>query len=174
MEIPHAGSFRHSMDASHLMFNDPLTIWVRVKSRLGSLPDSTPAPEYAISEMLLTSSDMYSLGILIFCVHSKGIAPYRAHGSISGMREHVDVSMQSTGMLLKKRPPGMQHLDAELQSELTHNLCARRMLTFYSINHITPRPSLLTPLPVHRPITKFLLLPDYLDAQLSRSVKFHK
>ncbi|KAF9070376.1 kinase-like domain-containing protein [Rhodocollybia butyracea] len=65
------------------------------------------APEYALDEMLVTSSDMYSLGVIIYVVHCKGSAPYKTHGSLSGLRENAG------------RPvPGMERLEPDLQSLL--------------------------------------------------------
>lgn len=74
------------------------------------------APEYALDEMLVTASDMYSLGCLIYAVHCKGNPPFKTHGSLSGLRENAG------------RPlPGMGTLESDLQCELQ---CIRLFLMF--------------------------------------------
>ncbi|EIN07701.1 kinase-like protein [Punctularia strigosozonata HHB-11173 SS5] len=74
------------------------------------------APEYALDEVLSTDSDMYSLGCLIFAVHSKGSPPYKTHGSLSGLRDTAGSS----------RPiPGIERLDPDLQGLLA-SLITRR------------------------------------------------
>ncbi|KIK63734.1 hypothetical protein GYMLUDRAFT_40801 [Collybiopsis luxurians FD-317 M1] len=65
------------------------------------------APEYALDEMLLTASDMYSLGCVIYAVHCKGSPPFKTHGSLSGLRD-------SAG----KAVPGLERLEPDLQSLL--------------------------------------------------------
>jgi hypothetical protein len=62
------------------------------------------APEYALDEALVTASDMYSLGCLIYAVHCKGNPPFKNHGSLGGLRENAGRS-----------PPGMERLDSDLQ-----------------------------------------------------------
>jgi SCY1-like protein 2 len=71
------------------------------------------APEYALDEMLVTASDMYSLGCLIYAVHCKGNPPFKTRGSLSGLRESAGRS-----------PPGMERWDTDLQgaSDLTFSL----------------------------------------------------
>lgn len=63
------------------------------------------APEYALDEQLVTASDMYSLGCLIYAVHKKGEVPFRNHGSLGGLRENAS-----------KPVPGLERLDPDLQS----------------------------------------------------------
>ncbi|TFL07564.1 kinase-like domain-containing protein [Pterulicium gracile] len=65
------------------------------------------APEYALDEVLLTGSDMYSLGCLIYAVHSKGTPPFRNHGSLGSLREHAGAHI-----------PNMSSWDPDLQSLL--------------------------------------------------------
>ncbi|KAK7043796.1 Protein kinase domain-containing protein ppk32 [Paramarasmius palmivorus] len=65
------------------------------------------APEYALDEVLNTASDMYSLGCVIYTVHSKGTPPFKTHGSLSGLRD-------SAG----KTPAGLERLDPDLQALL--------------------------------------------------------
>ena len=63
------------------------------------------APEFALDEQLVTSSDMYSLGCLVYAVHCRGNAPFKNHDSLGGLREN------STKPL-----PGVERLDTDLQS----------------------------------------------------------
>ncbi|KAF8919611.1 kinase-like domain-containing protein [Mucidula mucida] len=65
------------------------------------------APEYALDELLLTASDMFSLGVLIYAVHCKGNVPFKTHGSLAGLRENAGHAL-----------PGMERLDPDLQSLL--------------------------------------------------------
>jgi hypothetical protein len=88
-------------------FKGPLTIWVRSLSfdlLIIVLICGSAAPEYALDEQLLTASDMYSLGILVYAVHCKGSPPYKTHGSLGGLRESIG-----------KPVPGMERLDRDLQ-----------------------------------------------------------
>ncbi|KAJ7197216.1 kinase-like domain-containing protein [Mycena pura] len=75
------------------------------------------APEYALDEQLVTASDIYSLGCLIYAVHCKGNPPFKNHGSLSGLREHAG------------RPaPNMEALDGDLQA-LLRSLITRQPTT---------------------------------------------
>lgn len=85
------------------------------------------APEYALDEQLLTASDMYSLGCLIYVVHSKGAPPFNTHGSLGGLRENAG-----------KPLPGIGGMDSDLQGLL------RSLIT----RHATARPTPAT-LPSH-------------------------
>lgn len=62
------------------------------------------APEYALDEMLNPASDMYSLGCLMYAVHSKGNPPFKTHGSLGAVREHAG-----------KPIPAMERLDSDLR-----------------------------------------------------------
>ncbi|EEB99415.1 hypothetical protein MPER_00914, partial [Moniliophthora perniciosa FA553] len=62
------------------------------------------APEYALDEVLNTASDMYSLGCIIYAVHSKSSPPFKTHGSLSGLRDNAG-----------KTPAGLERLDKDLQ-----------------------------------------------------------
>lgn len=62
------------------------------------------APEYALDEMLDPASDMYSLGCLMYAVHSKGNPPFKTHGSLGAVREHAG-----------KPIPAMERLDSDLR-----------------------------------------------------------
>jgi SCY1-like protein 2 len=64
------------------------------------------APEYALDELLVTASDMYSLGCLIYTVHCKGNPPFKTHGSLGGLRENAG-----------RPPPNMERLDNDLQGD---------------------------------------------------------
>ncbi|KAI0048222.1 kinase-like protein [Auriscalpium vulgare] len=66
------------------------------------------APEYALDEVLTTSSDMYSLGCLMYAVHLKGEPPFKNFGNLGSIREH-------SGRPLN----GMDRLDRDLQSMLS-------------------------------------------------------
>ncbi|KAJ7168144.1 kinase-like domain-containing protein [Mycena crocata] len=85
------------------------------------------APEYALDEQLVTASDMYSLGCLIYAVHCKGSTPFKNHGSLGGLRENAGRS-----------PPNMEALDGDLQVLL------RSLITRHASNRPTP-----TTLPSH-------------------------
>ncbi|KAF8636534.1 hypothetical protein AX17_003346 [Amanita inopinata Kibby_2008] len=85
------------------------------------------APEYALDEQLATASDMYSLGCLIYVVHSKGSTPFKNHGSFNSLRDNA-----------AKPIPGLDRLDADLQVLL------RSLITRHANNRPTP-----TTLPSH-------------------------
>ncbi|KAJ7349275.1 kinase-like domain-containing protein [Mycena albidolilacea] len=85
------------------------------------------APEYALDEQLVTASDMYSLGCLIYAVHCKGNTPFKNHGSLGGLRENAG-----------KPPPNLESLDSDLQVLL------RSLITRHAANRPTP-----TTLPTH-------------------------
>ncbi|KZT43957.1 kinase-like protein [Sistotremastrum suecicum HHB10207 ss-3] len=78
------------------------------------------APEYAIDEQLDPSSDMYSLGCIIYAVHVRGNPPFKNHGSLQSLRDNAG-----------KPLVGMEKLDPDLQA-LLKSLITR---------HPTPRPS---------------------------------
>ncbi|KAK7440244.1 Protein kinase domain-containing protein ppk32 [Stygiomarasmius scandens] len=79
------------------------------------------APEYALDEILVTASDMYSLGCVIYAVHCKGNPPFKTHGSLGGLRENAG------------RPvPGMDRLDQDLQALL------RSLVTRHHAGRPTP------------------------------------
>ncbi|KAF9532378.1 other/SCY1 protein kinase [Crepidotus variabilis] len=65
------------------------------------------APEYALDEQLVTASDMYSIGCLVYAVHKKGEVPFKNHGSLGGLRENAG-----------KLVPGLERLDPDLQALL--------------------------------------------------------
>ncbi|KAJ3815697.1 other/SCY1 protein kinase [Lentinula aff. lateritia] len=71
------------------------------------------APEYALDEILVTASDMFSLGCVIYAVHCKGNPPFKTHGSLSAVRENA------------ARPiAGMERMEPDLQ-ELLRSLITR-------------------------------------------------
>ncbi|KAI4528376.1 kinase-like protein [Schizophyllum commune Loenen D] len=86
------------------------------------------APEYALDEQLLTASDMYSLGCLLYAVHCKGSPPFKTRGSLSGLRDNAG-----------KPIPGLERLDPDLQSLL------RLLITRHAPER--PTPSSLPTLP---------------------------
>ncbi|KAL1722611.1 kinase-like domain-containing protein [Schizophyllum commune] len=86
------------------------------------------APEYALDEQLLTASDMYSLGCLLYAVHCKGSPPFKTRGSLSGLRDNAG-----------KPIPGLERLDPDLQSLL------RLLITRHASER--PTPSSLPTLP---------------------------
>ncbi|KII88940.1 hypothetical protein PLICRDRAFT_91412 [Plicaturopsis crispa FD-325 SS-3] len=79
------------------------------------------APEYALDEVLVTASDMYSLGCVLYAVHCKGNPPFETHGSLGGLREHAG-----------KSPPDMERLDNDLQ------ILLRSLITRHSNSRPTP------------------------------------
>jgi hypothetical protein len=84
--------------------------WVRAHQAIISihLLIGNIAPEYALDEALVTASDMYCLGCLIYAVHCKGNPPFKSHGSLGGLRENAGRSL-----------PGMERLDSDLQGTFT-------------------------------------------------------
>ncbi|KAG9318237.1 kinase-like domain-containing protein [Chiua virens] len=79
------------------------------------------APEYALDEVLVTASDMYSLGAVIYAVHCKGKPPFQNHGSLGGLRDNAG------------RPvPDIGNLDPDLQDLL------RTLITRGSQSRPTP------------------------------------
>ncbi|KAI5900170.1 kinase-like protein [Schizophyllum commune H4-8] len=86
------------------------------------------APEYALDEQLLTASDMYSLGCLLYAVHCKGSPPFKTRGSLSGLRDNAG-----------KPIPSLERLDPDLQSLL------RLLITRHAAER--PTPSSLPTLP---------------------------
>ncbi|KAL1758265.1 kinase-like domain-containing protein [Schizophyllum commune] len=86
------------------------------------------APEYALDEQLLTASDMYSLGCLLYAVHCKGSPPFQTRGSLSGLRDNAG-----------KPIPRLERLDPDLQSLL------RMLITRHASER--PTPSSLPTLP---------------------------
>ncbi|THV08015.1 other/SCY1 protein kinase [Dendrothele bispora CBS 962.96] len=79
------------------------------------------APEYALDEILVTASDMYSLGCVIYAVHCKGSPPFKTHGSLGGLRENAGRAV-----------PGMDRLDQDLQALL------RSLITRHHAGRPTP------------------------------------
>ncbi|TFY81754.1 hypothetical protein EWM64_g2255 [Hericium alpestre] len=66
------------------------------------------APEYALDEVLNTSSDMYSIGCLLYAVHCKGEPPFKNFGNLGSLREHAGRPLS-----------GVERLDRDLQSLLS-------------------------------------------------------
>ncbi|PPQ66892.1 hypothetical protein CVT26_009832 [Gymnopilus dilepis] len=62
------------------------------------------APEYALDEQLVTASDMYSLGCVLYAVHSKGDPPFKTHGSLGALRDNASKPLL-----------GIERLDSDLQ-----------------------------------------------------------
>lgn len=48
------------------------------------------APEYALDEKMEPANDMYSLGCIIFAVHSRGDPPFRNRNSLTNVRQNAD------------------------------------------------------------------------------------
>ncbi|KAF8894414.1 kinase-like domain-containing protein [Infundibulicybe gibba] len=96
----------------------------RVPSYIQRSFDYMGIPRICLDEALITSSDMYSLGCLIYAVHCRGNSPFKTHGSLGGLREHAG-----------KPPPGMDRLDNDLQALL------RSLITRHA--HDRPTPSTL-------------------------------
>lgn len=48
------------------------------------------APEYAVDEQRLPAMDMYSLGAIIYAVHSKGDPPFRNRNSVANLRSNAE------------------------------------------------------------------------------------
>ncbi|KAF9228683.1 kinase-like protein [Gyrodon lividus] len=71
------------------------------------------APEYALDEVLVTASDMYSLGAVIHAVHCKGKPPFQNHNSLGGLRDNAG-----------RQVPDIGHLDTDLQ-DLLRSLVTR-------------------------------------------------
>lgn len=77
----------------------------------------TTAPEYALDELLVTASDMFSLGCVIYAVHCKGRTPFKTHGSLAGLRDNAGKPLS-----------GMESLDRDLQGIAI--LCASSVSRF--------------------------------------------
>ncbi|KAI5119329.1 hypothetical protein M0805_000559 [Coniferiporia weirii] len=74
------------------------------------------APEYVLDEQLVTASDMYSLGCLIYAAHNKGEPPFRNHNNPASLRENVGRGLT-----------GLQRMDSDLR-ELLSSLVTRNAL----------------------------------------------
>ncbi|PWO01388.1 hypothetical protein FA09DRAFT_327316 [Tilletiopsis washingtonensis] len=48
------------------------------------------APEYALDERLEPANDMYSLGCLVFAIHSRGSPPFRNRNAITNIRANAE------------------------------------------------------------------------------------
>lgn len=48
------------------------------------------APEYALDEKRAPANDMYSLGCIVYAVHSRGDPPFRNRNSLSNLRANAD------------------------------------------------------------------------------------
>ncbi|KAG8804039.1 hypothetical protein FRC18_007183, partial [Serendipita sp. 400] len=83
------------------------------------------APEYAIDEQITTSSDMFSLGCLLYAVHNKGSPPFWNHSSIATLKSNMQHTVQ-----LK----GMEGWDPDLRGLITQ-------LVTRSPTHPIPRPT---------------------------------
>lgn len=119
------------------------------------------APEYALDEALNTSSDLYSLGCLIYAVHCKGDPPFKTHGSLGGLRDAAG------------RPfAGINGLDRDLQgtnaSPTTATARNPRVLSDAErTDHAKPHKS------THRILTTFtlvLLIIAYIYPQFPRQI----
>ncbi|WVW80312.1 hypothetical protein I302_102291 [Kwoniella bestiolae CBS 10118] len=51
------------------------------------------APEYALDSQLTPSSDLYSLGCLLYAVHMGGKPPFQNRGSMQSLRQNVEGSL---------------------------------------------------------------------------------
>lgn len=102
----HGGSFLGSMDeyrptsSAHSI----TSVFSSFYSSTSSTQSTPTAPEYALDEVLVTASDMYSLGAVIYAVHCRGKPPFQNHASLGGLRDNAG------------RPvPDIEHLDTDLQ-----------------------------------------------------------
>jgi SCY1-like protein 2 len=62
----------------------------------------------------VTGSDLYSLGCVIYAVHSGGSPPFKTHGSLSGLRESIAKGIGGI--------KGFTALEYDLQSKFMYNL----------------------------------------------------
>ncbi|KAI6116913.1 kinase-like domain-containing protein [Pisolithus croceorrhizus] len=84
------------------------------------------APEYALDETLVTSSDIYSLGALVYAVHCKGKPPFLNYRSLGSLRDNAG------------RPlPDIGQLDADLQG-LVSTYLLRSLLARSPASRPTP------------------------------------
>lgn len=156
----HAGSSRLMMAESLHTFSAPSITWVRerVWDRFARfLKIEIAAPEYALDEQLLTASDMYSLGCLIFAVHCKGAPPYKTHANLSSLRENA-----------RKPLIGIERLDKDLQGSYVLWLLTSPSLTVNLSAPAIPRqsPSYITSNSVNITFTFVLLFSTCLNTQL--------
>jgi SCY1-like protein 2 len=77
------------------------------------------APEYALDEILVTASDMYSLGCLIYAVHCQGQPPFKTHESLGGLRDNAGRS-----------PPNLERLENDLQGIIVVQIFIRLPANF--------------------------------------------
>jgi SCY1-like protein 2 len=76
------------------------------------------APEYALDEILVTASDMYSLGCLIYAVHCKGQPPFKTHDSLGGLRETAGRALIN----IERLDGDLQGISMSIISDLPINL----------------------------------------------------
>ena len=124
METLHVGNFLLLMDEYHRISSGRSTTCVSFPHVCRLLNQHILAPEYALDEQLVTASDMYSLGCLVYAVHKKGDPPFRNHGSVSGLRDN------ST-----KPVPGLDGLDPDLQGE--HIFVCLSSQSKHSLSHFS-------------------------------------
>ncbi|KAG6332892.1 hypothetical protein ID866_6199 [Astraeus odoratus] len=139
MGRPRVGSFRDMMAALRRMSNVLLTTLVLSSVWCGVLDTLThgTAPEYALDETLVTASDMYSLGALIYAVHCKGKPPFYNHGNLSNLRDNAG------------RPvPDIGQLDADLQGHILRYSHEANPLTLAPTPSTLPSRAFFSSLPI--------------------------
>ena len=156
----HVGNSRLMMAEFLHTFSAPSITWVRgpVWDRFAhTLKIEIAAPEYALDEQLLTASDMYSLGCLIFAVHCEGTPPYKTHANLSSLRENA-----------RKPLIGIERLDKDLQGSNVFWLLTSSSLTVNLSAPAVPRqsPSYITSNSVDITFAFVLLFFTYLNTQL--------
>jgi len=91
----------------------------------------------------MTSSDMYSLGCLVYAVHCKGNAPFKNHGSLGGLRDNSS-----------KPLPGVERLDIDLQGRCLLHLSSKLSCSLHQCSGLLR--SLITRHPNSRPTPETL------------------
>jgi serine/threonine protein kinase len=126
---------------------------------------SPTAPEYALDEVLVTSSDLYSLGCLIYAVHRKGDPPFKNHGSLSGLRDNAG-----------KPVPNLSSLDPDLQGIVYERPDAERLFLIYfpySATETAHRETSSIPTSTwHSTFPSLLQLAPDFDSQLPGTINF--
>ncbi|KDQ16224.1 hypothetical protein BOTBODRAFT_54054 [Botryobasidium botryosum FD-172 SS1] len=91
------------------------------------------APEYILDHQINVSSDMYSLGCVIYAVHSKGNPPYRNHNNLSSVRSNFGRLEGGRGI------SGMDTWDSDLR-DLVNSLVTRSTITRLTTESLPAHP----------------------------------
>lgn len=164
------GSSLHLMDACPHIHNGRLITWVRLMNYMCrahtkcAILINISAPEYALDEVLDPTSDMYSLGCLMYAVHCKGNPPFKNHGSLSSLR--VNAGKPLTGM--ERLDPDLRGRDSYL-FRATYPFWLNSSLTTSAIKRTYHSANPFTTLTRHSTPTSILLFSSCINIELPRS-----